>query len=154
MRVSYLLGSRIREINIYTFQPLWEGVELQALVCGVVPHSGATQRGEIRSAVERSADVASEGSDISAFAAFYTQGDVWHIVVEQLDLLYGESLGFEVHFLSAACQVVGSCAANFAFVSGCLACTWMIALVKKCKLIYFALYCAVVGLAVLIINAL
>lgn len=32
-----------------------------------------------------------------------------------------------------------------AFISGCIACKWMIALVKKCKLIYFALYCAIVG---------
>jgi len=32
-----------------------------------------------------------------------------------------------------------------AFISGCVACKWMIALVKKCKLIYFAAYCAVVG---------
>lgn len=37
-----------------------------------------------------------------------------------------------------------------AFVSGCLACKWMIALVKKCKLIYFAIYCAIVGSLVLI----
>ena len=41
-----------------------------------------------------------------------------------------------------------------AFVSGCFACKWMISLVKKCKLIYFALYCAVVGVAVLICNLL
>lgn len=32
-----------------------------------------------------------------------------------------------------------------AFVSGCVACKWMIALVKKCKLIYFAIYCALAG---------
>lgn len=32
-----------------------------------------------------------------------------------------------------------------AFISGCFACKWMIALVKKCKLIYFAIYCAIVG---------
>ena len=34
-----------------------------------------------------------------------------------------------------------------AFVSGLLACTWMIALVKKSKLSYFSIYCAVVGVA-------
>ncbi|MDO4950773.1 MAG: undecaprenyl-diphosphate phosphatase [Bacteroidales bacterium] len=39
-----------------------------------------------------------------------------------------------------------------AFVSGCFACKWMISLVKKCKLIYFALYCAIVGLTVLAFN--
>ncbi len=33
-----------------------------------------------------------------------------------------------------------------AFVSGLLACKWMISLVKKSKLSYFSLYCAIVGL--------
>ena len=33
-----------------------------------------------------------------------------------------------------------------AFVAGLLACTWMIKLVKKSKLTYFALYCLLVGL--------
>jgi undecaprenyl-diphosphatase len=33
-----------------------------------------------------------------------------------------------------------------AFISGLLACTWMISLVKKSKLSYFAIYCAIVGL--------
>lgn len=37
-----------------------------------------------------------------------------------------------------------------AFVSGCLACKWMVSLVKKGKLIYFAIYCAVVGLITLL----
>lgn len=33
-----------------------------------------------------------------------------------------------------------------AFVSGCLACKWMVNIVKRGKLIYFAVYCAIVGL--------
>lgn len=36
-----------------------------------------------------------------------------------------------------------------AFISGCFACKWMISLVKKCKLIYFAIYCAIVGVIAL-----
>ncbi len=32
-----------------------------------------------------------------------------------------------------------------AFISGCLACKWMIGIVRRGKLIWFALYCAVVG---------
>ena len=42
---------------------------------------------------------------------------------------------------------VAPLAAGFiaAFVSGLLACTWMITLVKKSKLSYFAIYCAIVG---------
>ena len=37
-----------------------------------------------------------------------------------------------------------------AFVSGCFACRLMISLVKRAKLIWFAAYCAVVGLCVLL----
>ena len=37
-----------------------------------------------------------------------------------------------------------------AFVSGTLACKWMLNLVKKGKLVYFAVYCAVVGALTLI----
>jgi undecaprenyl-diphosphatase len=33
-----------------------------------------------------------------------------------------------------------------AFISGLLACKWMINIVSKGKLIYFAIYCAVIGL--------
>lgn len=33
-----------------------------------------------------------------------------------------------------------------AFVSGCLACKWMVNLVKKGKLVWFAVYCAVAGI--------
>ncbi|MDO4497578.1 MAG: undecaprenyl-diphosphate phosphatase [Bacteroidales bacterium] len=36
-----------------------------------------------------------------------------------------------------------------AFVSGCFACKCMIALVKRCKLIYFAIYCALAGILAL-----
>lgn len=37
-----------------------------------------------------------------------------------------------------------------AFITGCLACKLMIGLVKKGKMIWFAAYCAIVGIAVLI----
>lgn len=41
-----------------------------------------------------------------------------------------------------------------AFISGLFACTWMISLVKKSKLIYFAIYCALVGLIAVIYSTL
>jgi len=37
-----------------------------------------------------------------------------------------------------------------AFVSGCFACKWMINIVKKGKLIYFGIYCAIVGVITII----
>lgn len=39
-----------------------------------------------------------------------------------------------------------------AFVSGCLACKFMINIVKRGKLIYFAIYCVVVGVVALIFS--
>ena len=39
-----------------------------------------------------------------------------------------------------------------AFVSGCIACKWMINIVKKGKLIYFAIYCGIVGLITLVYS--
>lgn len=39
-----------------------------------------------------------------------------------------------------------------AFFSGCVACKWMINIVKKGKLIYFGIYCAVAGVATVIAS--
>lgn len=44
--------------------------------------------------------------------------------------------------ISLASLAVGFVAA---FVAGCVACKWMLNIVKKGKLIYFAVYCAIVG---------
>lgn len=55
------------------------------------------------------------------------------------DILGGD-LSFESQNVTALS--VGFIAA---FVAGLFACTWMIALVKKSKLSYFAIYCAIVG---------
>ena len=39
-----------------------------------------------------------------------------------------------------------------AFVSGCLACKWMINIVKKGKLVWFGVYCAIAGVATIIFS--
>jgi undecaprenyl-diphosphatase len=39
-----------------------------------------------------------------------------------------------------------------AFVAGAIACKWMINIVKRGKLIYFAIYCAVVGMATVLFT--
>lgn len=39
-----------------------------------------------------------------------------------------------------------------AFISGCFACKWMINIVKKGKLIYFAIYCLLMGVATLLFH--
>jgi len=64
------------------------------------------------------------------------------------DVLGGE-LSFENQNITALC-------AGFlaAFISGLFACTWMIALVKKSKLSYFAIYCVIVGLIAIVFSLL
>lgn len=49
--------------------------------------------------------------------------------------------------ISTTALIVGFAAA---FITGCIACKWMINIVKKGKLIYFAIYCAIVGIATII----
>ena len=41
-----------------------------------------------------------------------------------------------------------------AFVSGCIACKWMINIVKRGKLIYFGIYCAIVGVVTILCTLL
>lgn len=50
--------------------------------------------------------------------------------------------------ISPVAAIVGFLAS---FVVGCLACKWMIGIVRRGKLIWFALYCAIVGLSTIII---
>lgn len=38
-----------------------------------------------------------------------------------------------------------------AFIFGCIACRWMINIVKRGKLIWFAIYCAIVGIATIVL---
>lgn len=61
-------------------------------------------------------------------------------LLDILKLVKGEDIAGDIPTLSL---IVGFVAA---FLSGCLACKWMIDIVKKGKLIYFAIYCAIVGL--------
>ena len=61
---------------------------------------------------------------------------------------------FEVGFseamsgISPVAAIVGFLAA---FISGCFACKWMLNIVKKGKLIWFAVYCAIVGVLAIVL---
>jgi len=56
------------------------------------------------------------------------------------DVLSGELFSESINYTSLSLGFFS------AFVCGLIACTWMISLVKKSKLTYFAIYCLVVGL--------
>ena len=61
-------------------------------------------------------------------------------LLDVLKLVKGEDIAGDIPTLSLVVGFVAS------FLSGCLACKWMINIVKKGKLIYFAIYCAIAGL--------
>ncbi len=65
-----------------------------------------------------------------------------------LDLLKGLSGKETLGGIDTLPMIIGFVAA---FVSGCLACKWMINIVKKGKLIYFGIYCAIAGLLTIIL---
>lgn len=54
----------------------------------------------------------------------------------------------EASTISVGALIVGFLAA---FISGCLACKWMLNIVKKGKLIWFAIYCAIVALVAIVL---
>ena len=69
-------------------------------------------------------------------------------LLDGMKLMKGEALAGDIPALSL---IIGFVAA---FVSGCLACKWMINIVKKGKLVYFGIYCAIAGALTLILNLL
>ena len=60
-------------------------------------------------------------------------------LLDVVKMMKGENIAGDIPMLSL---VIGFLAA---FISGCIACKWMINIVKKGKLIYFAIYCAIAG---------
>lgn len=67
-------------------------------------------------------------------------------LLDGMKLMKGEAIAGDIPTLSL---IVGFVAA---FVSGCLACKWMINIVKKGKLVYFGIYCAIAGVLTLVLN--
>lgn len=62
------------------------------------------------------------------------------------DLLGGELTSSSTDLTALAVGFVA------AFIAGLVACTWMISLVKKSKLSWFAIYCFIVGIAAIIFS--
>ena len=68
-----------------------------------------------------------------------------------LDIIKAARHGAEaaVGSISTGALAIGFAAA---FLSGCFACRWMIDIVKRGKLVYFAIYCAAVGVITLLCS--
>lgn len=67
-------------------------------------------------------------------------------LLESVDLLTGKAAGPSIGWLPLT---VGFAAA---FVTGCAACRWMISIVRRQKLTYFAVYCTIAGIFAIVWN--
>jgi undecaprenyl-diphosphatase len=69
-------------------------------------------------------------------------------LLETIDMF---KMGISASFggISPTALIIGFLAA---FISGCIACKWMISIVKRGKLIYFAYYCLVAGVATIVLS--
>lgn len=69
-------------------------------------------------------------------------------LLDVMKMVKGENVMGSIETLPLAIGFVA------AFLSGCLACKWMINIVKRGKLIYFGIYCAIVGVITIICSLL
>lgn len=69
-------------------------------------------------------------------------------LLDTLKMVKGENVMGSIETLPL---VIGFVAA---FLSGCLACKWMINIVKRGKLVYFGIYCAIIGVVTIICSLL
>ena len=67
-------------------------------------------------------------------------------LLDSLKLIKGEEIAGSISTWSLLIGFVA------AFVSGCLACKWMINIVKRGKLVYFAIYCAIAGIVTIVLS--
>ena len=62
------------------------------------------------------------------------------------DMVDGELFSESIDYISLSLGFIA------AFISGLIACTWMIKLVRQSKLTYFSIYCVVVGLTAIAVS--
>lgn len=142
--LSDFLTSKLKYVNNYR-----NGISYwQALVTGIA-QAFAVAPGLSRSGTTIAAGLVS-GVKREKMAQFSFLMVLVPIVGEQLldglDLVLAPAEGVAVASVGAVPLLVGAVAA---FLSGLFACKVMISIVRKAKLKWFALYCAIVGLAVL-----
>src|SRR5690554_269599 len=92
------------------------------------------------------------GNNKSALAQFSFLMVIPPILGEALLDLIKLTQGVEVTgTISPVALIAGFIAA---FIAGCVACKWMINIVRKGNLIYFAIYCGIIGLATILFSIL
>lgn len=141
---SYFFGSRVRSAS--------QGRPVSYLDAFII---GIAQAVAVLPGLSRSGSTIATGLILGNRADRVAQFSFLMVIIPIL----GEALLHIKDILTepaAAQQTVGllPLAVGFitAFIVGCLACKWMLAIVKKGKLIWFAIYCLIVGVTCLILR--
>lgn len=138
---SYLAKPRQRE-TITGWHALWIGVAQAIAVMPGLSRSGSTIATGLLL-----------GNKKESLAQFSFLMVIPPVLGEAL-LDMGDMLGAGAETASAGNTSTGVLLIGFlaAFVAGCAACKWMISIVRKGKLIWFAVYCALAGILTLILS--
>lgn len=140
---SYYFGTRVRKPS--------EGREVSYADAIVI---GVAQAVAVLPGLSRSGSTIATGLILGNRADRVAQFSFLMVIIPILgeallhikDLLSGETQEVAVGLLPMAVGFIT------AFVVGCAACKWMLSIVKKGKLIWFAVYCLAVGLICLIMR--
>ena len=89
-------------------------VDTEAIVYADVSYASPFEGGQVCSAIECDAYVASQSSYVGAFAAHDPDGSQWRNEVEQLYLVYDKLFGLQFYLLPFASHLVGACPVYFA----------------------------------------
>ena len=108
MVLFVVLGICCLSLNGLLVQPFLEVLNLHTLFHAYVAHLCASQRCQVRSALQGNSDVACQRTDIGSLAAHHAYGHLHGLWVKllQFNLVNDQNLGFDVDFLSFSGQVV------------------------------------------------
>ena len=140
---SYFFGTRVRPAN--------QGRQVGYLDAFII---GIAQAVAVLPGLSRSGSTIATGLILGNRADKLAQFSFLMVIIPILgeallhikDLLSGETQEAAVGLLPLAVGFIT------AFIVGCIACKWMLSIVKKGKLIWFAVYCLAIGLICLIMR--
>lgn len=133
--LTYLPKKSRREINF--LDALIIGIAQAAAVIPGISRSGAT--------ISTGLIIGNKKENIAKFSFLMVLVPI--IGANLKDLFTAQTANEQT--VGAGALIIGFFAA---FISGLIACKWMINLVKKGKLLYFAVYCIIVGVAAILIG--
>lgn len=130
-----LLADRAKktEKNVGFFSALWIGISQMIAILPGISRSGATISTSVLLGIDR--ERAARFSFLMVVPVIFGK-----MAKDSLEIISNPNQYIDTNFIVLGIGFI------FAFFTGLFACKWMISLVKKAKLSYFAIYCFIVGI--------